>query len=319
MDDIENEINEMNKLIKKKKKEKKKKEKKEKKNIENNKISPKNDLENLGLEINIDEKSNNSNKQSKSIENNKSNDSDKSTDSNKKLKLLKMVKILRNKSNDILNKKIINIENINHKNVNDYRFNFENKLDIDEFTIKNINFPKNTDNNITEKNNELKVIYNEKEHLIKIEEGYYNRYMIIECLNSNFETNDIKIECLLNNKDEFIFKSNDGSIFELLDTQNCILNTLGLINGDYKDNNIYSSNYPIGLSDNIIYLAFSNIYDKPIFKINNDTNKIIKLYEIKDIKNISYLDIRFYFTTENPILNQKYEYFYKKHNFNLII
>jgi hypothetical protein len=57
--DIENEINEMNKLIKKKKKEKKIKE--EKKNIENNKISPKNDLENLGLEINIDEKSNNSN------------------------------------------------------------------------------------------------------------------------------------------------------------------------------------------------------------------------------------------------------------------
>jgi hypothetical protein len=309
----------MNKLIKKKKKEKKKKEKKEKKNIENNKISPKNDLENLGLEINIDENSNNSNQKTKSIENNKSNDSDKSIDSNKKLKLLKMVKILRNKSNDILNKKVINIENINYKNVNDYRFNFENKLDINDFTIENINFPKNTDNNITEKNNELKVIYNEKEHLIKIEEGYYNRYMIMEYLNSKFETNDIKIECLLNNKDEFIFKSNDGSIFELLDTQNCILNTLGLINGDYKDNNIYSSNYPIGLSDNIIYLAFSNIYDKPIFKINNDTNEIIKLYEIKDIKNISYLDITFYFTIENQILNQKYEYFYKKHNFNLII
>jgi hypothetical protein len=70
---------------------------------------------------------------SKSIENNKSNDSDKSTDSNKKLKLLKMVKILRNKSNDILNKKVINIENINCKNVNDYRFNFENKIDINEF------------------------------------------------------------------------------------------------------------------------------------------------------------------------------------------
>jgi len=309
----------MNKLIKKKKKEKKKKEKKEKKNIENNKISPKNDLENLGLEINIDENSNNSNQKTKSIENNKSNDSDKSIDSNKKLKLLKMVKILRNKSNDILNKKVINIENINYKNVNDYRFNFENKLDINDFTIENINFPKNTDNNITEKNNELKVIYNEKEHLIKIEEGYYNRYMIMEYLNSKFETNDIKIECLLNNKDEFIFKSNDGSIFELLDTQNCILNTLGLINGDYKDNNIYSSNYPIGLSDNIIYLAFSNIYDKPIFKINNDTNEIIKLYEIKDIKNISYLDITFYFTIENQILNQKYEYFYKKHNFDLII
>lgn len=316
MGDIENEINNMNKLIKKKKKEKKKKDKKNKQNENNNKLSPKNNLENLDLEINIDE---NSNKKIKSIENNKSNDSDKSTDSNKKLKLLKMVKILRNKSNDILNKKVINIKNINHKNANDYRFNFENKIDINGFTIENINFPKNTDNNITEKNNELKVIYNEKEHLIKIEEGYYNRYMIMECLNSNFETNDIKIECLLNNKDEFIFKSNDGNIFELLDTQNCILNTLGLINGDYKDNNIYSSNYPIGLSDNIIYLAFSNIYDKPIFKINNDTNEIIKLYEINDIKNISYLDIQFYFTTENQILNQKYEYFYKKHNFDLII
>ena len=305
----------MNKLIKKKKKEKKNKNKKDKKNVNDNKLSPKNDLENLGLEINIDD---NSNKKSKSIENNKSNDSDKSTDSNKKLKLLKMVKILK-KSNDILNKKIIHIENINYKNVNDYRFDFENKIDINGFTIENINFPKNTDNNITEKNNELKVIYNEKEYLIKLEEGYYNRYMIMECLNSNFETNDIKIECLLNNKDDFIFKSNDGSIFELLDTQNCILNTLGLINGDYKDNNIYSSNYPIGLSDNIIYLAFSNIYDKPIFKINNDTNEIIKLYEINDIKNISYLDIKFYFTIENPILNQKYEYFYKKHNFDLII
>ena len=310
MGDIENEINDMNKLIKKKKKEKKKKDKKDKKNV--NKLSPKNDLEKIGLEINIDENS-------KSIENNKSDNSDKTSDSNKKLKLLKMVKLLKNKSNDILNKKVINIENINYKNVNDYRFNFENKIDIDKFTIENINFPKNTDNNITEKNNELKVIYNEKEYLIRIEEGYYNRYMIMECLNSNFETNEIKIECLLNNKDEFIFKSDGGCIFEFLDTKNCILNTLGLINGDYKDSNIYSSNYPIGLSDNIIYLAFSNIYDKPIFKINNDTNEIIKLYEINDIKNISYLDITFYFTTENPILNQKYEYFYKKHNFDLII
>lgn len=290
----------MNKLIKKKKKEKKKK---DIKNLKDNKIFPKD------LEINIDEKS-------KTIENN---DSDKSTDSNKKLKLLKIVQMLRNKSNDILNKKIINIENINYKNVNDYRFNFENKIDINGFTIENINFPKNTDNNITEKNNELKVFYNEKEHLIIIEKGYYNRYMIMNYLNNNFKINDIQIECLLNNKDEFIFKSNDDSIFELLDTQNCILNTLGLINGDYKDGNIYSSNYPIGLSDNIIYLAFSNIYDKPIFKINNDTNEIIKLYEITDIKNISYLDIQFYFTIENPILNQKYEHFYKKHNFDLII
>ena len=132
--------------------------------------------------------------------------------------------------------------------------------------------------------------------------------------------NNIETKLALNNKDEFIFKSIDGGIFELLDTTNSILNTIGLINGDYKDSNIYSSNYPIGLSDNIFYLEFSNIYDKPIFKINNDTNEIINLFDSKFvIKNISYLDIKFYFTIENPILNQKYEYFYKKHNFDLII
>jgi hypothetical protein len=232
----------------------------------------------------------------------------------KKLNILKKIKMMKEKNK---NMNVLFIENRNYKNVNDYRYLFENKLLLNSLIIKNVNLPKNNVNNITIKNNELIVMYKNNKYLFLLDENYYNRYEIVDCLNDNFELNEIEIECILNKNDEFIFKSKDESIFELVDSKNSILNTLGLINGYYKNENIYKSNYPIGLSDNIFYLKIVNIDEnEPLFKINNDNKEIILLKNINFPINISYLDIKFYFTPNNPILNQKYDFFYKEHSFD---
>lgn len=217
-------------------------------------------------------------------------------------------------------KKIIEISNNNYKEANEYVYDFNEKLQITKICVNNINLPKNNTNNITEKNNKLKIFYNNDYYLLCLEPDYYNRYDIVENLNDNFEANNIHIKCSINKNDEFIFYSENNENFEMLDIHNSILNTLGFINGNYKNENSYKSHYPISICDNIYYLGFMNLYDEPLYKINIDTNEITILVDI-DFNNteIKELIVKFYFTPCFPILNQKYEHFYKKHSFNIEI
>ena len=277
------------------------------KNITNNSNTEQHTLETESLTI---QNSNNS-----SENNIISSNSSENSDDAKKLKILKMMKLLK-ENNPTPN--IIKIEQVNHKNANDYIFEFENKIKITQLNIKNINIPKNMENNITDKNNELLVVYKNEQYMLYLSPDYYNRYEIIVCLNENLKLNDINIYCYLDNQDNFIFKSSDDTIFELIDSKHSILNSLGLINGIYTNEKIYKSNYPIGLSDNILYIKFLNISDEPLFKINNDTNEITNLQKIKFPFMINHLDIKFYFTPIHPILNQKYDFFYKIHNFDIV-
>jgi hypothetical protein len=248
---------------------------------------------------------------------NNSNNSDKL----KKEKLLKIMK-MKFKNNMTLEikpdieKSVINIYNENYKDANEYTFELNENISIGKLSIKNVDLPKNI-NNITNNNNQLKIFYKNNMFLLSLDADYYNRYDIIENLNDNFKENDILISCNINKNDEITFSSIEGDNFDLLDINNSILNTLGFINGSYKNENTYISNYPISLSDNIYYLGFMNLYDEPLFKINMDTNEITNLIDI-DFNNtcINELIVKFYFTPYCPILNQKYEHFYKKHSFS---
>lgn len=249
-----------------------------------------------------------------------SNDSDKI----KKEKILKIMKMRLNKNMEleikpILDDIVIEISNNNNKDANEYTFDFDKNISVNKICITNVNIPKNI-NNISNKNNELKILFKNKYFLLCLEPDYYNRYDIVENLNDNFDANEILISCSINKNDEIIFSSSDNENFDMLDTKNSILNTLGFINGSYKNEDRYVSNYPISLSDNIYYLGFMNLYDEPLFKINMDADEITLLVDI-DFNNtvISELLVKFYFTPLYPILNQKYEHFYKKHSFNIVI
>ena len=257
------------------------------------------------------------------LDENKSDNSNES-DKIKKEKILRIMKMRLNKNMELEIKPIfddivIEISNDNNKDANEYTFDFNKKININKISINNVNIPKNI-NNISNKNNELKIFFKNKYFLLCLEPDYYNRYDIVENLNDNFEANEISISCSITKNDEIIFSSTDNENFEMLDTKNSILNTLGFINGSYKNEAKYISNYPISLSDNIYYLGFMNLYDEPLFKINMDTDEITLLVDI-DFNNtlISELIVKFYFTPLNPILNQKYEHFYKKHSFNIVI
>ena len=315
MQNIQDEINKIEKLIKEKEKMKKMKlfnkintdpdNKDTKENKENNIKKP-----NIPVIINPPSE-------------NSSNSTD--SDKLKKEKLLKIMKMkLKNKEMELVIKPeientVINISNDSYKEANEYTFEFDNSIQISKLSINNVELPKNT-NNITDKNNHLKIFYKNNFIILSLEPDYYNRYDIVENLNDNFEANEISIQCNINKNDEIIFTSLNNETFELLDTNNSILNTLGFINGSYKNECEYISNYPISLSDNIYYLGFMNLYEEPLFKINMDTNEITLLIDI-DFNNtiVNDLIVKFYFTPTCPILNQKYEHFYKKHSFNIVI
>ena len=217
----------------------------------------------------------------------------------------------------VFNNNIINIYNDNYKEANEYTFEFNKSIKISKLSIGNVELPKNK-NNISNYNNQLKIFYKNKYIQLSLEPDYYNRYELVEILNDNFEANEILITCSINKNDEIIFCSNEK--FNMLDSDNSILNTLGFINGDYKNEKKYISHYPISIIDNIYYLGFINLYDEPLFKINMDTNEITVLIDI-DFNNteLHELIVKFYFTPHCPILNQKYEHFYKKHSFDIII
>jgi hypothetical protein len=280
---------------------------------------------NNDIKENIKEKHTENNIKKIELQNNDNSSNSNDSEKLKKEKLLKIMKMkLKNKDMEIEIKPdfintTINIYNDSYKEANEYTFDFGKNIKISKLSINSIELPKNT-NNITDKNNQLKIFYKDKFIILSLEPDYYNRYDIVENLNDNFEANDILIKCILNKNDDIIFVSIDGDKFDMLDTNNSILNTLGFINGNYKNEDNYISTYPIGLSDNIYYLGFMNLYDEPLFKINMDNNEIILLMDI-DFNNtiISELIVKFYFTPSCPILNQKYEHFYKKHSFNIII
>ena len=262
------------------------------------------------------------------IDNKNSPNSENSSDSGnsdkiKKEKLLKIMKMKLQKKEMELEIKpdfnnTIKIYNEDYKDSNEYTFEFDNFIKINKLSINNVELPKNK-NNISNRNNQLKIFYNNKFFQLSLEPDYYNRYELIENLNDNFEANEILITCNINKNDEIIFNSKNNIIFNMLDTDNSILNTLGFINGDYKNENSYKSHYPISIIDNIYYLGFMNLYDEPLFKINMDNNEITLLVDI-DFNNteINELIVKFFFTPQCPILNQKYEHFYKKHSFNII-
>ena len=240
-----------------------------------------------------------------------SNDSDKI----KKEKLLKIMK-MKLEIKPVFDNTVITICNDDHKEANEYTFEFNKYIKISKLTIENVEVPKNK-NNISNRNNQLKIFYKNKLIQLSLEPDYYNRYELVENLNDNFEANEILITCNIDKNDEIVFFSNEN--FDMLDTDNSILNTLGFINGDYKNENKYKSHYPISIIDNIYYLGFMNLYDEPLFKINMDTNEITVLIDI-DFNNteINELIVKFYFTPIYPILNQKYDHFYKKHSFDII-
>lgn len=221
-----------------------------------------------------------------------------------------MLKLLSNNFNKII---ITNINNI--KQSNEYIYEFTEKKNINNLNLINVNLPKNENYNITNNNNQLFIVYNNDNRIIELEPNYYNRYDILEYINYIFDEEKINIKCSLNSEDKFIFESNN--IFEIHNIENSILPILGFYKTGYINKYIYIGD-KINLNDNIFYLSIYNLNTEPIFKINNDTNEIIKLNS-NIHGDVDYFLIKF-FISPNNIINNKCEFFFNYHEltFNII-
>ena len=220
--------------------------------------------------------------------------------------LLKQDKLFEDKIIEIQSNKVVDSECFN-----DYMINFENKIKFKDININNIQLPRNTKENIIEgKNNRLKIVIDSKEHIIELEENYYNRNEICYYINEAFENNSINIKCGLI-EDNFIFKSMER--FNMINEQDSILSSLGFNKNSYINRNEYKSTNILKLGDNIFYLVIENVSKEPLFLINNDNDEIKKLIELNDNYEVDHLIIKFYRTKNEIIKNDlEYKFFFEK-------
>jgi hypothetical protein len=215
-------------------------------------------------------------------------------------------KIYEDKIIEIQSNKVVDSECFN-----DYMINFENKIKFRDININDIILPKNTKENIIDgKNNRLKIFISGKEHLIELEENYYNRNEICYYINDAFQNNRIDIKCCLI-EDNFIFKSSER--FNMINESDSILPCLGFNKNSYINRNEYKSTNILKLGDNIFYLVIENICREPIFLIDYDNNEIKKLVELDDNYEVDHLIIKFYRTKNEIVKNDlEYKFFFER-------
>jgi hypothetical protein len=219
---------------------------------------------------------------------------------------LKQDKLFEEKIIEIHSNKVVDSECFN-----DYMINFENKIRFRDININSIQLPRNTKENIIEgKNNSLKIVIDNKEHIIELEENYYNRNEICFYINEAFQNNSINIKCGLV-EDNFIFKSQER--FNMINETDSILPYLGFNKNSYLNRNEYKSTNILKLGDNIFYLVIENICREPLFLINNDNDEIKKLIELNENYEVDHLIIKFYRTRNEIIKNDlEYKFFFEK-------
>jgi hypothetical protein len=218
------------------------------------------------------------------------------------------------KHDKLFEEKIIEIQSnkvVDSECFNDYMINFENKIKFRDININSIQLPKNIKENIIEdKNNRLKIVIDNKEHIVELEENYYNRNEICFYINEAFQNNSINIKCSLL-EDNFIFKSQER--FNMINETDSILPYLGFNKNSYLNRNEYKSTNILKLGDNIFYLVIENINKEPLFLINNDNDEIKKLIELNENYEVDHLIIKFYRTRNEIIKNDlEYKFFFEK-------
>jgi hypothetical protein len=201
---------------------------------------------------------------------------------------------------------------------NDYMISFKSPITFNNLEISNINIPKNKSENINEDNNVLSVVVNGEKYTFELEENYYNRYEILEFINDAFNSNNIDINCFIDN-DKYVFKSNNKFNLDVTDKKS-ILSFLGFNNNKYNNRTLYTADTTINIGDNIFYLILSPIHDEPLYEINNDDNTIKKLVNLdNDSMELDHLIVQFYKTKKDLIkYNTNYNFFFEnKHEFTV--
>ena len=227
-------------------------------------------------------------------------------------------KITNSKKNKNLNRSslsIISNEVTEKECYNDYMIKLSETIKLCDLNINNIQLPKRQDENISNINNQLEIVFGSNNQIIELEPDYYNRNEIINFLNECFDTYSLNIKLYIDElSDKFVFESINNEKFNLLSSPTSILPYLGFVKNTYLNKSKYIAENYLDVGDNIFYLVLENISEKPMFKINMDSDKPIieKLLELDDDIEIDHLIIKFYKTKNSLIKNDpEYSFFFE--------
>jgi len=215
-----------------------------------------------------------------------------------------------NSSNTSSSLSIISNEVTERECYNDYMIKLSEPIKLSDLNIHNIHLPKRLNENISNSNNQLEIEIGTNNQIIELEPDYYNRNEIIEYINECFEAYSLGIKLYIDDEtDKFIFESNGNEKFKLQSSPTSILPYLGFGKSTYFNKSKYIAESSLDVGDNIFYLVLENISEKPMFKIDMDSEEPIveKLLELDGDIEIDHLIIKF-FKTKNSLIKNDPEY-----------
>ena len=221
----------------------------------------------------------------------------------------------KNKNVNTSSLSIISNEVTEKECYNDYMIKLSEPIKLCDLNINNIQLPKRQDENISNINNQLEIEFGSNNQIIELEPDYYNRNEIINFMNECFDTYSLNIKLYIDElSDKFVFESINNEKFKLLSSSTSILPYLGFVKNTYLNKSKYIAENSLDVGDNIFYLVLENISEKPMFKINMDSEKPIidKLLELDEDIEIDHLIIKFYKTKNSLIKNDpEYSFFFE--------
>ena len=150
-------------------------------------------------------------------------------------------------------------------------------------TYKNITNMKLKINNmnvipeIKEPYNKLNIVIGNQTKKIELEDGIYQLTDLVEGITENLE--DVNIICKVDKKGRVIIENTNGEDFKIECGEESFGRFLGFTESEYDNSSKYVSESCSPLNITNIFVSFTNINTKPIYKINEDGNitQLIKL------------------------------------------
>jgi hypothetical protein len=171
----------------------------------------------------------------------------------------------------------------NIKYYSDFMIDFGNKYNTIYKNITNMKLKINKLNiipEIKEPYNKLNIIIGNQTKKIELEDGVYPLNDLVDGISENLE--DVNIVCKVDKKGRVIIENTDGNDFKIECGNESFGKFLGFTESNYENSSKYISESPSLLNKQDIYLFFTNLSSKPIYKIDSDNNitQLIKLDKI---------------------------------------
>ena len=175
----------------------------------------------------------------------------------------------------------------------DYLYEFNGIINnIENISISDYNFPV-IYNEIKSNNSELIINMDDEEKFLEIENGKYELIELFDDICLGLKQYNSNFTIFKNMENKIIIENLDNKEFEMINSENSLLKSLGFLNNNYSGKTKYIAEKENSLEKEY-YLFFENINNKiPFLKIKNNNIEITPNYINDKIRSLDAIIINF--------------------------